>query len=60
MAAYALLDKNGIIANVIAWDGVSDWTPPAGMTVQPLPDGVSYSIGYRLGEAPPLPTEDTT
>ena len=29
---YAIV-KNGIVENVILWDGVSDWTPPAGPTL---------------------------
>ena len=34
-----LVIRDGIIENVILWDGVSDWTPPEGTTVEPDLDG---------------------
>lgn len=33
MAAYAMM-KDGICINVIEWDGVSDYTPPGGATLE--------------------------
>ncbi len=29
MARYALI-KDGVVVNVIEWDGISSWTPPEG------------------------------
>ena len=30
---YAII-RDGIVENIILWDGVSDWTPPEGCTVR--------------------------
>ena len=29
MKTYAVVDESGMVINVIVWDGVSDWHPPA-------------------------------
>lgn len=29
MNSYAIV-KDGVVVNVVAWDGVSEWTPPEG------------------------------
>lgn len=36
MATYAVTDSEGVIINVIEWDGVSQWTPPTNCQVRPL------------------------
>ncbi len=28
----------GSVVNEVLWDGVSEWTPPAGTRAEPLPD----------------------
>lgn len=57
--AYAVIDGNGLIVNTILWDGGSGWTPPDGMTTQPiedLPVGIGWS--YINGEfTPPVEPE---
>jgi hypothetical protein len=30
---YVVIDSEGVAANVIIWDGESEWTPPEGHTV---------------------------
>ena len=30
---YAVVDENGLVVNVIAWDGVSEYNPGVGLTV---------------------------
>lgn len=35
-----LLIKDNVVVNVTIWDGVSDWTPPDGVTLQLDPGGV--------------------
>jgi hypothetical protein len=32
MAQYALVDSNGIIQNIVEWDGAAAYTPPNGLT----------------------------
>ena len=27
--------RDGVVENVVIWDGVSDWQPPEGCTAQP-------------------------
>jgi len=39
---------NGVVENVVLWDGVSDWAPPAGSTANLLPDASPVAIGYTL------------
>lgn len=29
-----LIVRNGVIENIVLWDGVSEWTPPAGATIE--------------------------
>jgi hypothetical protein len=31
---YAVIDQNNRVVNVIAWDGITQWEPPAGHSVQ--------------------------
>ena len=33
MASYAVVDEAGIVVNVIEYDGISPYTPPAGTTL---------------------------
>jgi hypothetical protein len=35
MARYAVIDDQNEVVNVIEWDGVSNWMPPAGHVVIP-------------------------
>lgn len=54
MNEYAELNSEGIVVNLIRWDGVSPYNPE-GLTVVPRPAGVE--VGWRLTpngwEAPP-------
>ena len=58
-----LIVKDEQVINTVLWDGVSDWTPPEGTTVELAPAHVG--IGWtRVGgewvapEPPPAPTPD--
>ena len=49
-AHYAVIDGDGLVTNVIVWDGVSDYSPAEGLTLVPLPftedeDGVRRYTG---------------
>jgi len=50
LADYAVV-RDGVVENVIVWDGQSAWSPPDGTTLVPLPftkeeDGVRrYTAG---------------
>ena len=62
MNGYLVIKDNTVI-NTVVWDGVSDWTPPEGTTVELAPAHVG--IGWtRVGgnwiapEPPPAPVED--
>ena len=62
MNTYLILKDNTVI-NTVLWDGVSDWTPPEGTTVELAPAGVG--IGWTrvdgewvAPEPPPAPVED--
>lgn len=45
MNTYAIIE-NGIVVNLVVWDGVSKWSPPAGSTAILIPADTSVSIGY--------------
>ena len=58
-----LIIKDEQVINTVLWDGVSDWTPPEGTTVELAP--VQVGIGWtRVGGnwiapgPPPAPVED--
>lgn len=45
---YAVVE-NGVVINVILWDGTpSSWTPPDGTAVEPIPSGIQAGIGYSF------------
>lgn len=51
MKNYALIE-NGMVANVILWDGDTDsWQPPEGVTAQLIADGAVAGIGYTYDGA---------
>jgi hypothetical protein len=58
-----LVIKDEQVINTVLWDGVSDWTPPEGTTVELAPSHVG--IGWTrvdgnwvAPEPPPAPTPD--
>ena len=62
MNGYLIVKDNTVI-NTVLWDGVSDWTPPEGTTVELAPAHVG--IGWTrvdgewvAPEPPPAPVED--
>ena len=62
MNGYLVIKDNEVI-NTVLWDGVSDWTPPEGTTVELAPAHVG--IGWTrvdgewiAPEPPPAPVED--
>jgi hypothetical protein len=44
MAQYAVV-ANNVVVNLVEWDGVSAWSPPAGTTASPT-SGAPVSIGW--------------
>lgn len=66
MKKYAIIE-DGVVANIVEWDGESaTWQPPEGTHAQLVPEGVSVCIGWTylakegfVAPAPPpvpLPT----
>ena len=61
---YAVVqDSNGQVVNVVEWDGVSDWSPPAGTSAVLAPTGeedppvtMAYVNGWRDGDGFHFPT----
>lgn len=54
---YAVISsETNLVENVIVWDGVSPWTPPAGYYIEPLGDfGAGIGWSYIDGQfAPPI------
>ncbi|HEY7822965.1 MAG TPA: hypothetical protein VIG24_09040 [Acidimicrobiia bacterium] len=49
-AHYGVVDGDGLVVNVVVWDGVSDYEPGEGLTLVPLPytedeDGTRHYTG---------------
>lgn len=55
MSGYAVV-VNGVVVNMIRWDGVTEWSPSEGEAIL-APDGVSKGWSYADGifTAPPPP-----
>jgi len=45
---YALVDADGLVSNIVEWDGEAQWSPPVGLTAAEAPDGVSK--GWTLAD----------
>lgn len=43
-----LVLNGNTVENIVLWDGVSEWTPGDGLTLEPYQDGVH--IGYVKNE----------
>lgn len=53
MATYALLKDNGTrVENLIEWDGVTDLTLPATLTVAPYDRAIHPDLGLDLPVGP--------
>ena len=58
MANYPLVDVNGNVVNVIAWDGVTPYTPPDGLTavLDPVPQvGIGWTYANGVFTPPVTP-----
>jgi hypothetical protein len=51
---YAIVDANGIVQNLIEWDGVSNWSPPVNMTAQLAPNMVVVNPGWAWNNGAPI------
>jgi hypothetical protein len=67
MSRYAIVDDCSKILNAMEWDGVAQWSPPAGTTALPAPDGVSVGLTYDCSAfnalaqpMPPAPAKPTS
>jgi hypothetical protein len=45
MSNYAMVE-NGVVVNIIVWDGVTPYNPGPQYTLVIVPDGVFCAIGY--------------
>lgn len=50
MSTYALI-QDGVVSNVIVWDGGAEWTPPDGATAELLPADSPVAPGYTFDGA---------
>ena len=54
---YALVDADGLVINVVEWDGAADWASPPDLT--PVEADPSVSKGWlRVDEGWVAPVED--
>ena len=52
---YAVIDSTGLIVNVVVWDGITPWEPPAGHSVVQLTEG---DIGWTVKNGDFIPPEE--
>ena len=61
---YAVYDENGLISNIVMWDGQNEWTPPEGTTAVKINEsGAGIGWTYKDGvftppPAPEIPKEE--
>lgn len=68
MPRYAIVDSENNVTNIVDWDGVTEWAPPAGTTLVAVTDdseaerGGTYSNGqfHRAAAPVPIATPDVT
>jgi hypothetical protein len=44
--AHWAVIADGVVSDVVVWDGESDWTPPEGTTLESLADWPEVGIGW--------------
>lgn len=44
MSTYAVV-QNGVVTNLVEWDGASDWAPPNGATLVQVHPGQDVTVG---------------
>lgn len=65
MKKHAVINDQGIVENIVLWDGVAEWHPPQGCVLI-LVDDIECGIGWahENGEfrrpPPPAPPEPET
>jgi hypothetical protein len=47
ISKYAVIE-NGIVVNVVVWDGESDWSAPTGCSLNQLPTDSPVGVGYAF------------
>jgi hypothetical protein len=52
---WILIDANSTIANVIEYDGASEYTPPEGQTLVNYQGAVQVSPGFHWNGTDPVP-----
>lgn len=58
--AFAVVDSDGIIINMVVWDGESEWAPPEGTTAIDAGEsgcGIGWTYKDGVFTAPPLTDE---
>lgn len=46
---YALVDDDGLVVNVVEWDGEADWSAPEGLTAVETDEAVSVGWSLQAG-----------
>jgi hypothetical protein len=48
-----MIDADGMVRNVCVWDGVTQYDPPVGWTLEEMAEGEYYEYGKPRGTSPP-------
>ena len=58
MNTYAIV-KDGVVVNVAAWDGVSEWTPPEDtQVIESSEAGIGWLYDGTAFQRPPEPLQE--
>lgn len=64
MNNYAVVDENGLVDNIIAWDGTTSFNPGDEFVMVQIEDGIICHLGYTYDgtnfNPPIITTDDTT
>ena len=57
LSRYAVVDDDGLVLNVLVWDGATSWSPPTGTVAVPVGDEVEIGgiLDSRTKEFTPGP-----
>lgn len=48
VSRYALVNANGIVENIVLWDGKSSWEPPKNVVLRQISNDSVIGIGDRI------------
>ena len=57
---YIIVNADGLITNIVEYDGEAEWSPGDGLTVEPVPKGAEVGGTYIGGVVTAAPIPEPT